>query len=330
MFYTVTERSYFMVYRQQVVIKRWLPILKEYEKTKAKVTPRSFKSVKALCQAHYISSKELRRYYLRWIESKKDPSSLLPQKRGPKPGSRRTPKEIERNILKAYRRFGSNRYELVELFKPYYLDKTPSPATMDRIKARYPLNPSQKKIIKRYEKKVPGEMAHIDLTKLPKDLRAHLKMKESYIAALEDDCTRLTYAESISDKRSSTLTYFMARGLNWFRQLYGFEFEQVLSDNGPEFRGKLEREHPFETFCEQLGIKHRYTRPYRPQTNGKVEAFFKILKREFIRPNTFKDLDEVKEQLCGFLFDYNHLRRHGGLKYITPFDKLQKVTELVS
>ena len=76
------------------------------------------------------------------------PYSLLEE--GARPGSRRTPKEIERNILKAYRKFGSNRYELVLLFKPYYLDKTPSSATMDRIKKRYPLNPAQKEIIKRY------------------------------------------------------------------------------------------------------------------------------------------------------------------------------------
>ena len=319
-----------MKHEQQVVIKRWIPILKEYERTKAKQIPRAFKSIKALCDAHHISTKELRRYHRRWIESKKDSQSLLPQRRGPKPGTRRTPKEIERNIIKAYRRFGSNRYELVLLFKPYYMDKTPSSATMDRIKARYPLNPSQKKIIKRYEKKTPGELAHIDITKLPKDLRTQLKLKESYVAALQDDCTRLTYTESISDRRSSTLTYFMARGLSWFKQIYGFEFDSVLSDNDPAFKGSLEREHPFETFCEQIGLRHYLTRPYRPQTNGKVEAFFKILKKEFFRPNTFKDLNEVKEQMGGVLFEYNHLRRHGGLNYMTPFDKLVKVTELVS
>ena len=56
-------------------------------------------------------------------------------------------------------------------FTPYYLDKTPSPATMDRIKARYPLNGAAKKVIKRYEKQAPGELAHIDLSKVPKDIR---------------------------------------------------------------------------------------------------------------------------------------------------------------
>ncbi len=319
-----------MQYSEQVIVKRWLPILKEYERTKAKVTPRPFKFVKSLCEVHHISTKELVRYWRKWVEGKRLPESLLPEKRGAKPGSRRTPKEIERNILKAYRRFGSNRYELVCLFKPYYLDKTPSSATMDRIKARYPLNPAQKKVIKRYEKKTPGELAHIDLAKFPRDLRAHLRVNGSYVAALQDDCTRLAYTEAISDKKSSTFTYFLARGLSWFKQIYGFEFERVLSDNGPEFKGSLEREHPFETLCEQIGLKHHTTRPYRPQTNGKVEAFFKILKKEFFRPNQFADLNEVKEQLGGFLFEYNHLRRHGGLNYMTPFDKLQKVTELVS
>ena len=123
-----------MHYEYQIILKRWLPILKEYERTKSKVTPRPFKFVKDLCGAHHISAKELRRYYVKWIQGGRKTESLLPCKRGAKPGSRRTPKDIERNIIKAYRRFGSNRYELVLLFKPYYLDKTPSPATMDRIR----------------------------------------------------------------------------------------------------------------------------------------------------------------------------------------------------
>ena len=102
-----------MHYEYQIILKRWLPILKEYERTRSKVTPRPFRYVKDLCRAHHISAKELRRYYVKWIAGGKKTESLLPSKRGAKPGSRRTPKEIERNIINAYRRFGSNRYELV-------------------------------------------------------------------------------------------------------------------------------------------------------------------------------------------------------------------------
>jgi len=82
--------------------------------------------------------------------------------------------------------------------------------------------------------------------------------------------------------------------------------------------------------CNELGIKHKYTRPYRPQTNGKIEAFFKIAKNEFINPNEFDSQEDLIMNLGNFLFEYNHLRRHGGLEYLTPFDKLQKVTELLS
>ena len=315
---------------QQVIVKRWKPILEEYEKIQNKVLPRPFRFVKNLCLAYHISSKELRRYFRKWQEGGKQDDSLLPAQRGARPGSRRTPKAIERNIMKAYRRFGSNRYELVLLFKPYYLDKTPSPATMDRIKKRYPLNPEQKKIIKRYEKATPGELSNIDLTKVPKDICMVFKIKDLYVAALEDDCTRLTYSEILKDKKASTLTYFMARALSWFKQIYNFEFEKVLSDNGPEFKGSLDREHPFEIMCDQLGIKHTYTRPYRPQTNGKVEAFWKIIKNEFFYPNSFDSVKDLIYNLGNFLFEYNHLRRHGGLEYITPYEKLEKVTELLS
>jgi transposase InsO family protein len=319
-----------MKYSQIIIVKRWIPILKEYERTKAKVNPRPFKYVKNLCEAHHISKKELCRYYRKWVEGGKTSESLMPATRGAKPGSRRTPKPIERNIIKAYRRFGSNRYELVLLFKPYYLNKTPSSATMDRIKARYPLNETAKKIIKRYERQAPGELAHIDLTKIPKDLRCSFKIKELYVAAVCDDCTRLTYAETIKDKRASTLTYFMARSLSWFKQIYNFEFEAVMSDNGPEFKGVLSKEHPFETMCQELGIKHIYTKPYHPQTNGKIEAFWRILKDEFFYPNSFDSREDIILNLGNFLFEFNHLRRHGGLNYETPFDKLQKVTELLS
>ena len=103
-----------------------------------------------------------------------------------------------------------------------------------------------------------------------------------------------------------------------------------MSDNGPEFRGSAAKEHPFEVFCNEIGIRHIYTRPYRPQTNGKIEAFNRIIKDEFFYPNTFESEKDLVLNLGNFLFEYNHLRKHGGLNYITPFDKLESVTQLVS
>ena len=317
-----------MSHFEQVLTKRWIPILEEYERIKCKAPSRKYRFVKDLRSAHHLSKKELQRYYHKWISGGKKPEALLPERRGPKPGTRRIPKDIERNIIKAYRRFGSNRYELVLIFKPYYLDKTPSPATMDRIKIRYPLKEKDKKIIKRYEKRSPGELAHIDLSMLPKDLKVSFKLKDTYVAAVCDDCTRLVYAEIVKDKKSSTMSFFMMRALSWFKQLYNFEYEAIMSDNGTEFKGS--EEHPFESFCNELQIKHILTPPFSPQTNGKIEAFWKIIKKEFFRSNSFESMEDLVLNLGNYLFEYNHLRRHGGLNYETPFDKLQKVTELLS
>lgn len=84
-----------------------------------------------------------------------------------------------------------------------------------------------------------------------------------------------------------------------------------MSDNGAEFKGKLKNEHHFETFCKEVGVQHIYTLPYRPQTNGKIEAFWKILNREFYSPNSFTSEEDLKINFGKFLFEYNHLRRHG-------------------
>lgn len=77
-----------MKYQDIVIVKRWIPILKEYEQTKAKVSGRPFKFVKNLCEAHHISKKELSRYYRKWIDGGKIPEALFPAKRGAKPGRR--------------------------------------------------------------------------------------------------------------------------------------------------------------------------------------------------------------------------------------------------
>jgi transposase InsO family protein len=65
--------------------------------------------------------------------------------------------------------------------------------------------------------------------------------------------------------------------------------------------------------CHELGIKHIYTQPYRPQTNGKIETFWRILKGEFFYPNSFDSQKDIILKLGNFLFEFNYLHRHGGL-----------------
>ncbi len=310
-------------YMKDVIINKWLPMMEEYEKVKQKKSE-YFKRVQDLVKAYKINKKELYKHYRRWIKANKKIEALLPEKRGPRYKSRRTLKEIERNIIKAYRRLGAPSYELVLLFKPYYLDKTPSIRTVDRIKARYPINDKQKQKIKRYEKKYPGESGHIDTYYLPTELSKPRK----YLVALQDDCTRLVYAEVLENIKALTVAMFTQRALSWFKQVYGFHFDKIMSDNGVEFKGL--GEHPLECTLKNLGIEHIYTPPYYPQPNGKIEAFFNIIQKEYIRANHFKDIEEFKLCLGDYIFTYNHLRRHGGINYMTPFEKLEKVTEILT
>lgn len=315
---------------QNLVIKHYSKLISDYLQVK-KGNHEYFKNCKQLYRFYHTSAKQVGKYLKRLRASNFNPESLLPQKRGPKLGSRRTPRNIERNIIKAYRKLGYSRYELVLLFKPYYKDITPSPTTMYRITRRYPLNDKEKQIIKRYEKKYPGELGHVDAYYLPKDSIRQTKEMKGYLAGLLDDCTRIAYSEWLDDIKAETIGLFILRALSWFKQTYGIEFESIMSDNGMEFtaRTKSKSGHFVELVLQSIGVKHKYTKPYRPQTNGKIEAFWKIVYREFLRPNYYQTKHEFVKNLGNFLLEYNHIRRHGGLKYITPYEKLKSVTELL-
>src|SRR3989304_3772840 len=103
---TKTKGGLIMHYKYQIILKRWLPILKEYERTISKVTPRPFQFVKDLCKVHHISSKELRRYYVKWLQGNKRPFSRHCVKRNAADAPTRERHPPERPQLKAYRRLG--------------------------------------------------------------------------------------------------------------------------------------------------------------------------------------------------------------------------------
>jgi len=85
------------------------------------------------------------------------------------------------------------------------------------------------------------------------------------------------------------------------------------------------QKHSFEKELRSLGIIHQYTRPYRPQTNGKTEAFWKTIKREFLTRYFFKDWREFNLKLHQYMYRYNNERRYGGINYLTPVQKLLKL-----
>jgi hypothetical protein len=264
---------------KQAITSKWLLVLNEYELIKQKKS-KNFKTITQLCQAFKIHRKDIRKYYERWVKAGKDPDALLPQKRGPKPGQLKIlTKDEERTIIKIHRRFQANEFEIYHLIKGRFRIH-PSVSTIYRTSKCYPLNDKRKKYVKRYERSYPGELLHSDTYGLPKTLV--VERKKYYLFGLLDDCTRLTYVELIDKKpTASCVSQAFSRAYKWFN-LHGIKLEEVMTDNGSEFTSytsqKARDTHFFETILKIFNVKHCYTRPYRPQTNGKIERFWKILR----------------------------------------------------
>ena len=314
----------------RAVTSRWLTILEEYEKVKAGQSY-LFATVNDLCDAHHVHRKDIRKYYERWIKSGKDRSALLPQKRGPRPGKyKRLSKEQERIVLKIHRRLGANEFEIFEMLKGRFLVH-PSVSTIYRTFKRYPVNTMRKVPIKRYVKRYPGELLHADTYQLAKAMMQD--RKRYHLFGVVDDYSRLAYAEVIRANTAAEVTKAFFHGVQFFLA-HGFRPERVMTDNGVEFTTftsqKAKQGHFFETMLAIVGVQHLYTKPYRPQTNGKVERFWQIVDRECIfHLRLGLSFTTLAEELNSFLYRYNYERRHGGLGYTTPLDRLRTVTELL-
>jgi transposase InsO family protein len=187
----------------------------------------------------------------------------------------------------------------------------------------------------RYERERPGELVHVDVKKqgrLPPgggwrvhgpQVRRGGRVKRGYgwdyVHAAVDDRSRLAYAEILRDERKETAASFMARALGWFAE-HGVDVERVLTDNGSCYRSR-----DFARTLAEAGVGHRRTRPYRPQTNGKVERFNLTLKWEWAYARVYETNDSRTEELGRWLHHYNHHRPHMAHKGGTPISTLNNV-----
>lgn len=183
----------------------------------------------------------------------------------------------------------------------------------------------------RYQRDRPGELVHVDIKKIaaipdgggwkmhgrgnaPTVKRSSVGYR--YIHTAIDDRTRIAYSEILDDEQSVTATAFWARAVAWFTKL-GVTVERVLTDNGSCYRSRL-----WHQTCTDLGVKVKKTRPRRPQTNGKVERFHRILLEEWAY---IRDWTSENQRAAGyhrFIHFYNHHRSHGALNWATPMATL--------
>ena len=303
-------------------IEKYRFLIHEYELVKEKKHPK-YKLVKDFYRAHDTCGKNFLKYYNRFKQSGKD-TDLLPQKRGPKYKTRRPLPFIEHKVL-SLRKRGNNRYEIYSILRPSLKQYTPSPSSIYNIIRRYNLNrlsPKMRQNKRRIIKQKAGELGHVDCHYLSKSIVKN-ESKKRYLVCVVDDATRVAWAEIVHDVKSLTVMFATLKILNILSEEYKIKFAELLTDNGPEFgpRNSHQKEgHPFERMLIELGIKHRYTRPYRPQTNGKVERFWRTIEDDLLRGTHFDSEEELKEELLQYLYYYNTMRPHQGIKNKTPVE----------
>lgn len=305
-------------------IQKYRFLIGEYELVKAKQHPQ-FRLVQEFYEAHDTDRRSFLKYYNRYKQSGRE-EDLLPQKRGPRWKTRRALPEVEEQVV-ALRSRGMNRYEIVSVLRPRLGAATPSPSGVYAILRRHNLNrmrPAMKEEKRALIKEKAGEMGHFDCHHLSKCLIME-ESRRRYLVCVIDSCSRIAWAEVVEDITALTVMFAALRCLNILAERYQIRFQEILTDNGPEVGtrdSKKKHGHPFERMLEELGIKHRYTRPYRPQTNGKVERFWRSLEEDLLQEATFDSLEHLKDELLQYLVYYNHYRPHQGLGGKTPAEFL--------
>jgi transposase InsO family protein len=183
----------------------------------------------------------------------------------------------------------------------------------------------------RYERPMPGELVHIDVKKLGRIEREGHRVHGDrtrrsrgagweFVHVCVDDCTRLADVEVLDDERADTVCGFLRRAVAWFGD-HGIRVQRLMTDNGNGYRS-----HAHAALCRQLGIRHLFTQPYRPKTNGKAERFIQTLLREWAYAAAYPTSASRRRALPVFLTRYNTTRPHKALGGIPPSRRLAERT----
>ncbi len=187
----------------------------------------------------------------------------------------------------------------------------------------------------RYERARPGELVHIDVKKLGRIRGVGHRISGTrasqgktringrltgiagweYVHVAVDDYSRLAYVEVLENERATTAVGFLRRAIAFFAR-YGIRVERILTDNGSAYRATIHA-----LACKALGIRHKRTRPHRPQTNGKAERFIRTLLNGWAYGAIYGSSQERTTALDGWLWHYNHRRRHSALGHQPPVSR---------
>jgi transposase InsO family protein len=181
----------------------------------------------------------------------------------------------------------------------------------------------------RYEYAEPGGLIHIDIKKLGRFERIGHRITGKrtgnassrasgweFVHVCIDDASRVAFSQVLADEKKESAVAFLTAAVAYYASL-GVAVRRVMTDNGSCYRSKA-----FAKTCARLGLKHIFTKPYTPKTNGKAERFVQTTLREWAYARAYPSSDDRAAALPGWLHRYNWHRPHGGLKSQTPISRL--------
>ncbi len=179
----------------------------------------------------------------------------------------------------------------------------------------------------RYERAAPGELIHIDIKKLGKFARTGHRITGDpgqgksrgigweFVHVCVDDHSRLGFSQVLASERKEDAVAFLRAAVAWYRKL-GIRVQRVMTDNGACYRSRA-----FNKACKALGLRHVYTRPYTPKTNGKAERFIQSSLREWAYGRAYQTSEQRKAELPNWLHHYNWHRPHAGIQRKPPISR---------
>jgi transposase InsO family protein len=181
--------------------------------------------------------------------------------------------------------------------------------------------------VQRYERETPGELLHIDIKKLGRfdkvghritgDRRQRARdIGWDYVFVAVDDHSRAAFTAVYPDESRHSAAAFLRAAVSQFNS-WRVPIQRVLTDNGMSFHSAL-----FSETCLELGITQKFTRAYRPQTNGKAERFIQSALREWAYGRVYDNSEQRREALPAWTHFYNWHRLHHGINLAAPVSRL--------